>query len=184
MPAELWRDVLCVQEERQVGNDNCVRWQGRVLQIPPSPLRPHFVRGTVRVHDYPDGTVAIFKGPHRLASFPPAAEPRAGHGRVTTATRPGRWICGQRSALPTTPPAHNSGQLMRYLWRTRSTRSLHPKEEQERQAREAEQLALVRRTQAELKSKWHVRSELSSLRQRIRPVGVAVAKMEIRALRS
>jgi hypothetical protein len=25
------------------------------------------------VHDYPDGTVAIFKGPHRLASFPPAA---------------------------------------------------------------------------------------------------------------
>ena len=40
VPAELWRDVLSVQEERQVGNDNCVRWQGRVLQIPPSPLRP------------------------------------------------------------------------------------------------------------------------------------------------
>ena len=74
---ELWRDLLCVQEERQVGNDNCVRWQGRVLQIPPSPLRPHFVRSTVRLHDYPDGTVAIFKGPHRLATFPPAAEPPA-----------------------------------------------------------------------------------------------------------
>jgi hypothetical protein len=71
-PAELWRDLLCVQEERQVGNDNCVRWQGRVLQIPPSPLRPHFVRSTVRLHAYPDGTVAIFKGPHRLATFPPA----------------------------------------------------------------------------------------------------------------
>ena len=64
-----------MQEERQVGNDNCVRWQGRVLQIPPSPLRPHFVRSTVRLHAYPDGTVAIFKGPHRLATFPPAAEP-------------------------------------------------------------------------------------------------------------
>jgi hypothetical protein len=25
------------------------------------------------VHDYPDSTVAIFKGPQRLASFPPAA---------------------------------------------------------------------------------------------------------------
>ena len=74
-PAELWQDLLCVQEERQVGNDNCVRWQGRVLQIPPSPLRPHFVRSTVRLHQYPDGTVAIFKGPHRLATFPPAAEP-------------------------------------------------------------------------------------------------------------
>ena len=75
VPAELWRDVLSVQEERQVGNDNCVRWQGRVLQIPPSPLRPHFVRSTVRLHAYPDGTVAVFKGPHRLATFPPAAEP-------------------------------------------------------------------------------------------------------------
>jgi transposase len=32
--------------------------------------------------------------------------------------------------------------------------------------------------------KWLVRFELSSLRQRIRPLGVAVAKMEIRALRS
>ena len=79
MPAapELWRDLLCVQEERQVGNDNCVRWQGRVLQIPPSPLRPHFGRSTVRLHAYPDGTVAICNGPHRLASFPPAAEPPA-----------------------------------------------------------------------------------------------------------
>jgi len=31
------------------------------------------VRATVRVHAYPDGTLAIFKGPHRLASFPPTA---------------------------------------------------------------------------------------------------------------
>ena len=75
--AELWRDLLCVQEERQGGNDNCVRWQGRVLQIPPSPLRPHFVRSTVRLHAYPDGTVAIFTGPHRLATFPPPAPPPA-----------------------------------------------------------------------------------------------------------
>jgi len=73
VPEALWRDVLCIQEERRVGNDNCVRWHGRSLQIPPTPLRPHLVRATVRVHDYPDGTLAIFKGPQRLASFPPAA---------------------------------------------------------------------------------------------------------------
>jgi transposase len=73
VPEALWRDVLCIQEERRVGNDNCVRWHGRSLQIPPTPLRPHLVRATVRLHDYPDGTLAIFKGPHRLASFPPAA---------------------------------------------------------------------------------------------------------------
>ncbi len=72
---ELWRDLLCLQAERQVGNDNCVRWRGRVLQIPPSPLRPHFVRATVRLHEYPDGAVAIFTGPHRLATFPAPAEP-------------------------------------------------------------------------------------------------------------
>ena len=73
VPAALWRDVLCLQEERRVGNDNCVRWHGQSLQIPPNPLRPHLVRATVRVHAYPDGTLAIFKGPHRLASFPLAA---------------------------------------------------------------------------------------------------------------
>jgi transposase len=72
VPEVLWRDVLCVPEERRVGNDNCVRWHGRSLQIPPTPLRPHLVRATVRVHEYPDGTLAIVKGPQRLASFPAA----------------------------------------------------------------------------------------------------------------
>jgi transposase len=73
VPEALWRDVLSIQEERRVGNDNCVAWRGRHLQIPPTPLRPHLVRATVRVHGYPDGILAIFKGQQRLASFPPAA---------------------------------------------------------------------------------------------------------------
>jgi transposase len=62
-------DILCVQEERVVGNDNTVRYQGRCLQIPPSPIRPHFVKARVRVHDYPDGTLAIFHGPRCLARY-------------------------------------------------------------------------------------------------------------------
>ncbi|MGH6830390.1 MAG: hypothetical protein ACREDG_04480, partial [Methylocella sp.] len=45
-----WRDILCSQEERVVANDNTVRYHGCVLQIPESPLRRHFVRATVRVH--------------------------------------------------------------------------------------------------------------------------------------
>ena len=56
-----------------MGNDNGVRSHGQSLRIPPTPLRPHLVRATVRGHAYPDGTLAIFKGPHRLASFAPAA---------------------------------------------------------------------------------------------------------------
>jgi transposase len=63
------RDILCLHEERVVGNDNCVRYRGLVLQIPPGPLRPHFVKARVRVHDYPDGTLAIFHGPRCLARY-------------------------------------------------------------------------------------------------------------------
>jgi hypothetical protein len=77
VPEALWRDALAIQEERVVGNDNCVAWRGRQLQIPATPLRPHPVRARVRIHDDPDGTVAIFKGPRCLASFPAAASARA-----------------------------------------------------------------------------------------------------------
>ncbi len=63
------REILCLQEERRVGNDNTVKWRRLSLQIPPSPLRPHFVRATVRIHEYPDGRLAIFHGPHRLADY-------------------------------------------------------------------------------------------------------------------
>jgi len=64
-----WRDILCVVEERVVGNDNTVAWIGRRLQLPESRLRPHFVRARVQVREYPDGEVAINLGPHRLAHY-------------------------------------------------------------------------------------------------------------------
>lgn len=72
---EQWRDVLCIQEDRVVANDNTVRYQGRVLQIPESPLRRHFVRASVRVHDYADGTLALFHGPRCIARFDAAGAP-------------------------------------------------------------------------------------------------------------
>ena len=43
-------EVLSVQEERVVGNDNCASFLNRTLQILQSPLRPQFVRATVKVH--------------------------------------------------------------------------------------------------------------------------------------
>ena len=64
-----WRQTLCVHEERVVGNDNTVKWRNRALPIPPSPLRPHFVKAKVRLHEDPDGAVAIFLGPHALARY-------------------------------------------------------------------------------------------------------------------
>ena len=45
--------ILCLQEERRVGNDNTVKWRGLPLQIPSTPLRAHFVRAMARVHEYP-----------------------------------------------------------------------------------------------------------------------------------
>ena len=62
-------DLLCVQEERTVGNDNTVRYERRVLQIPPDRHRHHYVRCKVRVHAYPDGTLAVFHGPRCLARY-------------------------------------------------------------------------------------------------------------------
>ncbi len=62
-------DVLCVQENRHVGRDNCVAWNGLSLQIPPQRHRHHYVKATVRVHQYPDGQLAIFDGPGCLARF-------------------------------------------------------------------------------------------------------------------
>jgi hypothetical protein len=62
-------DILCVQDERVVGNDTTVRYAGRALQIPEQHHRRHFVKANVRVHQYPDGRLAIFHGPRRLADY-------------------------------------------------------------------------------------------------------------------
>lgn len=68
-------DVLCIQEDRQVGRDNCVQWRGLSLQIPPQRHRHHYVKTTVRVHEYPDGRLAIFDGPSCLCRFDQRGNP-------------------------------------------------------------------------------------------------------------
>ena len=62
-------EILCVQEERQVMNDNCVSYRTLKLQIPPSPMRPHFVKARVKVHVYPDGSHAVFHGPRCIGRY-------------------------------------------------------------------------------------------------------------------
>jgi hypothetical protein len=85
--------ILCLEESRQVGNDNAVLWRRRRLQIPASPLRPHFVR---------PGQSA--PAPRRHAEHLPRAARhcpiRAGRsgpcpGRLTPlGGQVGLWICG------------------------------------------------------------------------------------------
>lgn len=70
-------DILCEQHDRKVDNDNCVSFQGMSLQIPAGEFRYHYVRTKVRVHRYVDGTLALFHGPRKLASFSATGVPCA-----------------------------------------------------------------------------------------------------------
>jgi transposase len=62
-------EILCIQEERQVDRDNTVLYRRLKLQIPPSPLRPHFVKARVKVRQYLDGSHAIFHGPRCIGRY-------------------------------------------------------------------------------------------------------------------
>ena len=62
-------DILSLQQERVVAGDNTVRYQGLVLQIPADRYRHHYVKAHVRVHEYPDATLAVFHGPRCLARY-------------------------------------------------------------------------------------------------------------------
>ena len=62
-------DILCEHYERTVGQDNCVSFQGKQLQIPAQTHRCHFIKARVRVHRYPDGRLAVFHGPRKLAQY-------------------------------------------------------------------------------------------------------------------
>lgn len=67
--AGAWRDILCIHEERHVGNDNTARYHRLVLRLPKVAWRHHFAKAKVRVHEYPDGHLAVFHGPRRLARY-------------------------------------------------------------------------------------------------------------------
>lgn len=63
------RETLCIHEQRTVGRDNTVTLGKLVLQLPASPDRPHYVKARVRVHIYPDNTMAVYCGPKRVADY-------------------------------------------------------------------------------------------------------------------
>jgi transposase len=62
-------ETLCIEEERIVGRDNTVAYEGRRLQIAESPARPHYVKARVKVREYPDGTLALFHGPRCIGRY-------------------------------------------------------------------------------------------------------------------
>jgi len=61
--------IFSVQHDRTVGNDNTVHFGRRSLQIGASPLRCHFVRCRVVVHEHLDGTLSVTHGPHVIGRY-------------------------------------------------------------------------------------------------------------------
>ena len=68
------KNILCEQYERMVGNDNCVHFDKRILQIPSNRYRFNYVKTKVRVHQYEDGTLGVFHGPRNLAVYDPTGK--------------------------------------------------------------------------------------------------------------
>jgi len=64
-------EIFCEQYSRTVGRDNCVSFEGVILQIPADAYRCNYIKTKVRVHLYLDQTLAIFHGPRKLASYDP-----------------------------------------------------------------------------------------------------------------
>jgi hypothetical protein len=65
----LLRETLCLEEDRVVGRDNTVAYQGLKLQLPESRMRPHYVKARVKVREYPTGSLAVFHGPRCIARY-------------------------------------------------------------------------------------------------------------------
>jgi transposase len=87
----LLRESLCIEEERVVGRDNTVAYAGLTLQLPQSRIRAHYVKARVKVHEYPDGSLAVLHGPRCLCRYD-----RAG-GQLAVPTTPSLASCSMPS---------------------------------------------------------------------------------------
>ena len=81
LKAEL-SEFLCLKAARTVGNDNCVSYRGKKLQIPPQRHRHHYAKAKVEVREHEDGTLAVFHGGRRLGSYDPAGRLEGSSGAV------------------------------------------------------------------------------------------------------
>ena len=96
------RETLCLEEERTVGRDNTIAWEGLRLQIPESPLRRHYVQAKVKVHAYPDGTLAVLHGPKVIGRYNSAGVLL---GEVMTAGAKPKKVMAPSSVAPRSAPS-------------------------------------------------------------------------------
>jgi transposase len=109
-------EALCVEEERTVGRDNTIGWNNMRLQIPESPMRRHYVQAKVKVHAYPDGTLAVLHGPRVIGRYtgrgellgeaPPAQS--AAKKKVAASSSVAPRSAPSRHGLAASPPAERA----------------------------------------------------------------------------
>ncbi|TRO83642.1 ISNCY family transposase [Trichloromonas acetexigens] len=75
-------DILCEQHERTVGRNNCVTFERITLQIPQNSHRCNYIKVKVRIHRYPDRSLAIFHGPRKLADYHPDGKIKEGQDKA------------------------------------------------------------------------------------------------------
>ena len=70
---QLW-EAFSERYEREVQNDNTVRFEGKILQIQKNDSRPHYVRCGVEVRKYLDQSLGVFYGPLCIGRYNQAGE--------------------------------------------------------------------------------------------------------------
>ena len=113
-------NILCEIHERQVGRDNCVKFEGLALQLPSSRHRPHYMRVRVKVRRHMDGSLSVWHGPRLLQRYGTDGRPlpeslreaawdgrKSGHRRrrPAVAALPRGGVAGDRI------PVRESGQI-------------------------------------------------------------------------
>jgi transposase len=110
-------EALCIEEERTVGRDNTIAWNNKRLQLPESPLRRHYVQAKVKVHAYPDGTLAVLHGPRVIGRYTGEgvlvaddgqAAGAGSNGKVAAVTSVAPRSVPSRHGLAASPPAEAS----------------------------------------------------------------------------
>ena len=96
-------DILCVQQERTVGNDNTVRYHGLSLHIPPARHRHHYVKARVRCTSIQTEPSPSSTAPDAWPATTPTASP--------STAKPGRPRDPLRRSPPV--PCGTSGQPLR-----------------------------------------------------------------------
>ena len=93
-----WREILCVQEDRTVGNDNTVKWQRLTLQLPAKPVACALCQVmcgcmSIRTESW------RFIGDHRLADYGADGvliQPDRALLRATPSSTPGEIVTRRR----------------------------------------------------------------------------------------